>query len=233
MSYCVNCGVELSDNEKKCPLCMTEVINPKKPYAPTEKRNYPNTPVFGYKSGYRGLLAPLALLMLIPVVICITANILTSGEITWSGYIVISILLSWLYIFPPLAAKKARPLLYLSLDIIGAAVFLYYVNLFSGGDWFFGIALPLTVTVGVIVFLLTVLFIRVPMLMLNRAAVTLFSAAVLAGCIEYVLDLRYVGHAEPDWSVYVIITLCILSLCCLLLSRNKKLKERARRTLHF
>ena len=28
MSYCVNCGVELSQNEKKCPLCGTEVYHP-------------------------------------------------------------------------------------------------------------------------------------------------------------------------------------------------------------
>ena len=28
MSYCVNCGVELNSNEKRCPLCSTPVINP-------------------------------------------------------------------------------------------------------------------------------------------------------------------------------------------------------------
>ena len=30
MSYCVNCGVKLKNSEKVCPLCNTEVINPKK-----------------------------------------------------------------------------------------------------------------------------------------------------------------------------------------------------------
>ena len=28
MSYCVNCGVELNSNEKRCPLCSTPAINP-------------------------------------------------------------------------------------------------------------------------------------------------------------------------------------------------------------
>ena len=31
MSYCVNCGVELCDSAKECPLCNTPVINPRKP----------------------------------------------------------------------------------------------------------------------------------------------------------------------------------------------------------
>ena len=26
--YCINCGVKLSDTEKKCPLCGTEVYHP-------------------------------------------------------------------------------------------------------------------------------------------------------------------------------------------------------------
>ena len=29
MSYCVNCGVELEASLKECPLCNTQVINPK------------------------------------------------------------------------------------------------------------------------------------------------------------------------------------------------------------
>ena len=29
MSYCVNCGVELDNTVKQCPLCDTVVINPR------------------------------------------------------------------------------------------------------------------------------------------------------------------------------------------------------------
>ena len=29
MSYCVNCGVELDNSVKQCPLCNTMVINPR------------------------------------------------------------------------------------------------------------------------------------------------------------------------------------------------------------
>ena len=29
MSYCVNCGVELEENARECPLCSTPVVNPR------------------------------------------------------------------------------------------------------------------------------------------------------------------------------------------------------------
>ena len=32
MSYCVNCGVELDGSLQACPLCNTQVINPKGVY---------------------------------------------------------------------------------------------------------------------------------------------------------------------------------------------------------
>ena len=38
MSYCVHCGVELADCEPKCPLCGTEVLDPK---APNRKGHIP------------------------------------------------------------------------------------------------------------------------------------------------------------------------------------------------
>lgn len=41
MSYCVNCGVELGKAEQRCPLCGTEVVNPKEPYDPKAKQLYP------------------------------------------------------------------------------------------------------------------------------------------------------------------------------------------------
>ena len=34
MSYCVNCGVELDETLRRCPLCGTEVINPNQRSAP-------------------------------------------------------------------------------------------------------------------------------------------------------------------------------------------------------
>ena len=42
MSYCVNCGVELADSERRCPLCHTEVHNPRQPYDRKIPKPFPN-----------------------------------------------------------------------------------------------------------------------------------------------------------------------------------------------
>ena len=41
MSYCVNCGVELDPTARYCPLCHTEVLNPKQPPDPTLPQPFP------------------------------------------------------------------------------------------------------------------------------------------------------------------------------------------------
>lgn len=41
MSYCVNCGVELSEELRSCPLCQTPVYHPEK-----EKNAEEAVPVF-------------------------------------------------------------------------------------------------------------------------------------------------------------------------------------------
>ena len=41
MSYCVQCGVRLAQQEKKCPLCGTPVINPN-PQETKEDHLYPD-----------------------------------------------------------------------------------------------------------------------------------------------------------------------------------------------
>ena len=41
MSYCVHCGVELADSEKRCPLCHTRVVDPASPDAGQGRPPYP------------------------------------------------------------------------------------------------------------------------------------------------------------------------------------------------
>ena len=42
MSYCVECGVELARDLKKCPLCDTPVLNPRQPAPEAAENPYPD-----------------------------------------------------------------------------------------------------------------------------------------------------------------------------------------------
>ena len=75
MSYCVNCGVELAETEKKCPLCDTEVINPHSPWKEPEDPPFPTNYEVA-KPVNRGKVATfIAILLLIPILLLCLATL--------------------------------------------------------------------------------------------------------------------------------------------------------------
>ena len=102
MSYCVHCGVELADCESKCPLCGTEVLDPK---APNRKGKplYPPSPVRTQQQVSRpSLLGLLTLIFLIPVLLCIVCDLSVNRQIEWSGYVIGAFFLLYVAIAAPL-----------------------------------------------------------------------------------------------------------------------------------
>ena len=88
MSYCVNCGVELQKSEPRCPLCGTEVINPNEPREEKPARPYPSHVEHLDKTVDRRYIASfISLLLLIPLFTVMLANILVSGKLSWSYYV--------------------------------------------------------------------------------------------------------------------------------------------------
>lgn len=64
MSYCVNCGVELADSERRCPLCHTEVHNPRQPYDRKIPKPFPNRLDLFEPEDNRGFAAAITTLLL-------------------------------------------------------------------------------------------------------------------------------------------------------------------------
>ena len=91
MSYCVNCGVKLKNSEKKCPLCNTKVINPNKmdaEYEPVYSSKVENFK----KINYKYLSKIIILILMITSFLILLLDYVSSGTITWSLYVVASIL---------------------------------------------------------------------------------------------------------------------------------------------
>ena len=90
MSYCVNCGVKLKNSEKKCPLCNTKVINPNKDnseYEPVYSNKVENFKRINYKY----LSKIVILILMITSFLILLLDYASSGTITWSLYVVSSI----------------------------------------------------------------------------------------------------------------------------------------------
>jgi peptidoglycan/LPS O-acetylase OafA/YrhL len=225
MSYCVNCGVELGATEKRCPLCGTVVINPELLNPPPAKPKYPPKPIRGYKTGFREFVLPLALILLIPVIITALADWLINGALTWSAYVVASILLCMVIILPPLWVRRQKPMLAVVIDWIATIAFVYAVSRLSGGTWFAPIGLPVTLIAGALITCLVWFFSRKKLGKLVYAALVLFAIAIFTLATDIIVAAHY-SSQTPTWSLFAAVPCVLIALAMLIINRNSALKER-------
>ena len=138
MSYCVNCGVELEENARKCVLCDTEVINPKK--TPDEKKE----PLFSDEAhipegiSKKFVAYVISIVMLIPSVVCILANLFFFKGSFWSLYIFATGLLSWVIFVFPFFSRKSRPYLMWGFDTAAVCAYGFFLfRMLGDGEWLF------------------------------------------------------------------------------------------------
>ncbi len=147
MSYCVNCGVELDTNIKKCSLCDTPVFNPNNKKDSTDLRAYPEKLMIpaGIRRRYAAFIV--SMIVLIPNIVCIVLNLIYSESGRWALYVFSSSALFWLLFVLPFLVINYHPYLLLSIDSIAISLYIYVFFALNrtenGGKWFLEIALPL------------------------------------------------------------------------------------------
>ncbi|MBE5816424.1 MAG: hypothetical protein E7315_01715 [Clostridiales bacterium] len=237
MSYCVNCGVELAQSEKRCPLCKTPVINPSNPWKEPESRPYPRRLEVIIQNINKRFFAVLAsILLLIPVFICSLTDIMTTHEFTWSGYVVGALCVFFVMVLLPMFFSRKRAFLFLALDIGVILLYLFFVELKTSPQkaWFLPLALPLTVIFGGIVFIFIVYakYKRVHPVM-EILALVFASIGVYTVCMELIIN-AYISVIVPvRWSFYSCIPCMVIAAAFIILNRRKKLLESLEKRLFF
>ena len=131
MSYCVQCGVKLSDYHEKCPLCDTEVINPNKPIV-RANTDYPDYQVIEksekktVKHYVTGIILSLQAFIYSLVVFLI--DWITGGGITWSIIPILSLTLLWVSVAYPFFRKKNTFFRLFTYDCIAVIVYILLLN---------------------------------------------------------------------------------------------------------
>lgn len=148
MSYCVNCGVELDKGADRCPLCDTQVINPRTGEVP-EKKAYPDNraiPVSGRKR-YTAFI--ISMVMLIPCFVLFVLDLIIIDSF-WPLCVIASCILFWICFIFPLLWKKVMVYPLIFLDCVAICVFTFLIHSRTDGmGWFSHVALPITVMLGV------------------------------------------------------------------------------------
>lgn len=150
MSYCVNCGVELAPSEPVCPLCHTEVQNPRQPFDRKAPQPFPaRLDLFRPQSDRGFIAAILTLVLLLPAAICLACDVAYTSSAGWSMLVIGAVAMLWVFIVPALFIRRHPILFGLILDTAALLGYLFVVERFAArGLWFQHLALPIVVMVA-------------------------------------------------------------------------------------
>lgn len=211
MSYCVNCGVELTPAAKSCPLCDTPVINPNLPKDNNAEPSYPQRIEIPKSSRKRYFASIISILMLIPNIVCIFTNLMLTPEKLWSVFVVSSSLMVWfLFVFPTYLKDKYK-LLIVAIDAVVTALymFVFFYVISPDKDWFWKLAIPLDIGVFLAIGFLTAYFSKERTNI--KAIITVFTTLLLLNIFICIVVNIY------NYSVYVTYFTTILAISCLIL----------------
>ena len=236
MSYCVNCGVELQKSEPRCPLCGTEVLNPNEPREEKPARPYPSHVEHLDKSVDRRYIASfISLLMLIPLFTVMLANILVSGKLSWSYYVLGGELVAFTVFLLPMIARMPK-ILYVVIDAAAVGVLLLLIQVIAQGDWgwLLLLGLPITALAALMSWFFAVMAgpnFKLPILV--RFTFGLVCIGLLVVSIEFFINLYQHVLAWPTWSLYVLFPCLVLGSSLLLLNRRARVKEEIKKRFYF
>ena len=222
--YCINCGVELADTEKSCPLCKTTVFHPdlvQKEVAP----NYPPYRRPHSRINRHGLLFLITMFYIMLAIQLVTCEMAIFDRLSWSLYALGGLVLSYIVIMLPTWFSRPNPVIFVPCDFAATALYLLFINEFSGGNWFASFALPVTVLAALIITAIIALSRYV-----GRGYFLIFGgASVLTGGFIVMIEmLLHVTFAPPKfyfWSVYPLIAFTVLGIALIIIGCCKPLRE--------
>lgn len=229
--YCVKCGVELANTEKKCPLCQTPVCCPQsmreeaEPLFPPDKM----PPVSGPSGRVNGAAL---IIFLIPLLVSLVCDLLPDGEQDWFGFVAGALMVCYVSFALPLWFRRPKVAVFAPCSCAAAVVYLLYIDLATGGGWFLPFGLPVAGTLSLIVCAAAILLYYLPR---GRLYVLGGTALALGGFMILLEGLMAATFRLPfhGWSVYAVVGLGCLGCLLLYLAISAPARDTARRKLFF
>lgn len=221
--YCIQCGVKLSDTEKQCPLCGTIPFHPEIKQANAEplypKNKYPLTQISPF-----GTMIAICVLFVLPILIVLLCDLQFHRAITWSGYVVGALITVYVNLILPFWFKKPNPVIFIPTGIATIGVYLLYINLYTGGDWFLSFAFPVVGFLGLLLTAVVTLLRYLP-----KGALYVFGGAFIAlGAFMPLMEfLMKITFSIPffGWCFYPLAALVLLGGLLLFLAICPPAKE--------
>lgn len=227
--YCIKCGVELAEGEKVCPLCGLKPYHPELSENSGEK-SYPISKVPSYETvNKQGVLFLITMLFLVPMVITILCDTTITGGFSWSGYVVGGLLLAYISIVLPAWFKKPNPVIFVPIFFAAVVVFLLYIDIATGDEWFLSFAFPTVGTLGLIVTALIAVVKYVKKGYWYIASAGVFATGIYVCLIEFFLHITFGIKTHFPWSLYPLVGCLIIGGTLLVIAISKPLRRRVQK----
>ena len=229
--YCIKCGVKLADSEKKCPLCETKIYHPDIA-TPSGSPLFPPEILPATKPKSKALNGAVIILFLIPLLVCIFADIMINGVFGWSGYAVGALLVFYIAFALPHWFTKPNPVIFTPITFAAAILYLLYINIYTGGNWFLSFAFPVSGGLCLITTAVVALFRYVrkgKLYILGGAFIALGSFMLLIEFLTVItFNTKFLG-----WSLYPLIVLVLMGALLIYLAISPSARETLERKFFF
>jgi hypothetical protein len=140
-----------------------------------------------------------------PLVVVLLTDVLFGRHVSWSSYVVASLIVAWTYSVTPLLLPR-RALAIFAIDLGASAAYLAALDLIAGGfEWFVPLGLPLIGAVVAVALLIWVLAARAKRIGANLAGYILTGAALICVVTETVVEAYLPKSIYLDWSLVVVV----------------------------
>ena len=229
--YCVRCGVKLGGAERKCPLCETRVCHPD--FEPSaEQALYPADKRPPSRGGSKALNGAVIILFMIPLLVCLFADLSLDGKMEWFGYVAGALAVSYVAFALPLWFKKPNPVIFVPCGFAAAGLYLLYIDLAVRGEWFLPFALPV---IGGIALITCAVVTLLYYLRKGRLFILGGAFAALGGfmvLVEFLMCRAFHLHSI-GWSAYPLVVLVLIGGLLIYLAINSAARETLERKLFF
>ena len=222
--FCAKCGVELANSEKSCPLCGTRAYHPdivrENGEPPFPENNLPKE-----EFNRAGILFIITMLYAIPFILAPICDFSITGEVSWSAYVSLSVLLAYVILILPAWFRKWHPIIFVPVDCDCVGLFVWYISFATGGNWFFSFAFPVILMISVL--LCTVVILSVT---LRRGYLYIFGGAFLGlsavmPLTEFFIHITFQLRDHLVWSVYPMTVFFLIGAMLITIAICRPLRE--------
>lgn len=235
MSYCVHCGVELEVSEKACPLCGTEVCNPRQPFDARARRPYPShVDPITERINRQFIVAIISILLAFPALLVVIIDLFYTNALDWSLIVAGALAMIWVFVCPALLMRRPTFLKFVVPSVLAVLGFLRLLNQFyfmSG--WYLGLALPIVLITSLIVLIIGVLIERQILRGFAIPAAILIGIGLLVSGIELIVNRYLNGVISIQWSLFVLIPCLALAAITASIARRRNIQDEISKRLHL